>query len=132
MKLTTKQSITLLFGIHARCGKHSKMRILDTAVIQVIYHDLLKYEKMDKITEYVDSVLYIPLDTLRIPSSFAQLAVRGPDDTYLMSPHELTFWKTVYPRHANFGHQCNSKNIKTKQLSVKNTKHCNSKTKKHR
>lgn len=31
-----------------------------------------------------------------------QLGVRGPQDAYLIAPHELTFWKTGYPRHTNF------------------------------
>lgn len=31
-----------------------------------------------------------------------QLGVRGPQDAYLIAPHELTFWKASYPRHTNF------------------------------
>lgn len=31
-----------------------------------------------------------------------QIGVRGPQDAYLIAPHELTFWKAGYPRHTNF------------------------------
>lgn len=34
--------------------------------------------------------------------SMVQIGVRGPQDCYLLAPHDLTFWKAAYPRHTNF------------------------------
>jgi hypothetical protein len=32
----------------------------------------------------------------------AQVAIKGAQDIYLISPSDLTFWKTTYARHTNF------------------------------
>jgi hypothetical protein len=32
----------------------------------------------------------------------AQVAIKGAQDIYLISPSEITFWKTTYARHTNF------------------------------
>ena len=118
MGLTKAQCITLLFGLHPRCGASSRICLLDTCTLRLICGKPRSRKRKTKKIAQKDYAFYTR------PSWLSMLAARGPQDVYLSGSDTITYFKTTYQR-ARFSSQRQSdawtKENNKQQLKFRNS-----------